>query len=69
MKRILGLRFLRGGSEKGCRRKSTGNRVTSWRILFWGNFTVLRCFTKRFILGELEFGVFWNFDRGSTWVV
>jgi hypothetical protein len=29
-------------SEKGSTRKGTENRVTSWTLLFWGNFGVLR---------------------------
>jgi hypothetical protein len=56
----------KGGSEKGSTRKHTGIRVTSWRNLFWGNLRDLRCFTKRFILGEFEIGFFEGFDRGST---
>jgi hypothetical protein len=31
-----------GISEKGSRRKHTGNRVTSWSLLYWGNSGVLR---------------------------
>jgi hypothetical protein len=53
-------------SEKGSTRKSTGNRVTSWRNLFWGNLWVLRCFTKRIVLGESEIGLFGGFTRGSA---
>jgi hypothetical protein len=51
--------------EKGSSRKTTENRVTSWRNLFWGNLTVLRCFTKRFDLGGFGFGFFWGFGGGS----
>jgi hypothetical protein len=60
--------FGRVGSEKGRWRKHTGNRVTSWRNLVWGNLRVLRCFAKRFILGESEIGIFWVYERESTWI-
>jgi hypothetical protein len=54
-------------SEKGRSRKHTRNWVTRWRNSFWGNLTILRCFTKRIFLGEIEFGIFLGFTRGSTW--
>jgi hypothetical protein len=62
------LEFLGESSKKGCTRKHTKNRVTSWSFLFWGNLAILRWFTKRIMLGELEFDVFWGFGRRSTWV-
>jgi hypothetical protein len=37
LKEILGLDFLKGGSEKGSTRKDTGIRVTRWKKLFWRN--------------------------------
>jgi hypothetical protein len=46
-------------SEKGCTRKTTGNRVTSWKELFLGESMVLRCFTKRNGMG--------GFGQESTW--
>jgi hypothetical protein len=52
--------------EKGYTRKSTENRVTRCRNMFWGNLKVSRCFTKRIIWGEFKFGVFWWFGRGFT---
>jgi hypothetical protein len=53
-------------SKKGSTRKHTKNRVTSWTIMFWGNLSILRCFTKRMFLGELKFNDFWGLGRGST---
>jgi hypothetical protein len=47
-----------GSSEKGSTRKHTEKWVTSWRVLFWGNFGNSRCFTKRIYLGELELAIF-----------
>jgi hypothetical protein len=35
--------------------------------MYWGNFTILRCFTKRFYLGELRFGIFEVLGGGFTW--
>jgi hypothetical protein len=37
LERFLEVGFLKGGSEKGCTRNRTGNRVASWRFMFWGN--------------------------------
>jgi hypothetical protein len=59
--------FEEENSEKGCSRKHTGNWVTRWIFCFRGNLEVLRCFTKRILLGEFEIGTFWGFERGSTW--
>jgi hypothetical protein len=61
------LEFWRTSSEKGNTRKRTGNRVTSWSLLFWGNLGNLRCFTKRIYLEEFEISDFWGFGRESTW--
>jgi hypothetical protein len=46
-------------SEKGYRRKSTENRVTSWTKLFWGNlgeFTLI--YEEISFWGNLELGFF-----------
>jgi hypothetical protein len=58
MEQVFGLEFLECGSEKGCRRKHTGNRVTRWKNLFERNLGDLRCFTKRNYLEEFEMGNF-----------
>jgi hypothetical protein len=42
LERFLVEDFEGANSEKGCSRKTTGNRVTRWSSLFWGNFTILR---------------------------
>jgi hypothetical protein len=42
LNQFWGFVFLEGSSEKGSTRKSTGNRVTRWRIMFWGNLGVSR---------------------------
>jgi hypothetical protein len=42
MERFFFAGILRSGSEKGCSRKRTKNRVTSWSFMYWGNLTVLR---------------------------
>jgi hypothetical protein len=57
-----------GWSEKGSSRECTENWVTRWTFLFWGNFGVLRWFTKRIYLGEFEIDRFWGFVRWSTWM-
>jgi hypothetical protein len=61
--------FWKGGSEKGSTRKYTGNWVTRWINLFWGNLENLRCFAKRILLGEFKLTIFGDFTRWSTWVV
>jgi hypothetical protein len=53
-------------SEKGNTRKHTKKRVTSWSFLYWRNSEVSRCFAKRIVLGEFQFGLFWGFTQGST---
>jgi hypothetical protein len=53
-----GLEFLGESSEKGNTRISTGNRVTRWGIMYWGNLRDLRCFTKRILLGEFILAIF-----------
>jgi hypothetical protein len=67
--RFLGFGVLGWTSEKGSSRKHTENWVTSCIKMYWGNLWVLRCFAKGIILGELVFGIFWDFGRRSTWVV
>jgi hypothetical protein len=42
LKDFLGIVVLEESSEKGRWRKHTEKRVTSWRILVWGNSAVLR---------------------------
>jgi hypothetical protein len=42
LKDFLGIVVLEESSEKGSSRKHTENRVTRWRIMFWGNSAVLR---------------------------
>jgi hypothetical protein len=37
LNQFWGFGILGGSSEKGSTRKSTGNRVTRWIIMFWGN--------------------------------
>jgi hypothetical protein len=64
---VFGDWFLRDGSEKGWSRKHTEIRVTRWRICFWGNFGFLRWIAKRIFGGEFKLGLFWSFDRWSTW--
>jgi hypothetical protein len=54
-------------SEKGNRRKHTGNWVTRWEKMFLGEFRDLRWIAKRIWLEEFGFRLFWSFDRGSTW--
>jgi hypothetical protein len=34
---FLGIWLLEGGSEKGCSREHTENRVTRWSFMFWRN--------------------------------
>jgi hypothetical protein len=40
--KIFCSKFWECGSEKGCTRISTGNRVTRWKNCFWGNSRILR---------------------------
>jgi hypothetical protein len=46
-------------SEKGSRRKTTGNRVASWKELFLGESMVSRCFAKEMGWGGLGFWRLW----------
>jgi hypothetical protein len=66
LKEFEGLVFLGESSEKGSTRKYTGNWVTRWKELFWGNFKVLRCFAKRIFLEEFKLALFGGFGGGST---
>jgi hypothetical protein len=59
-------KFRKGGSEKGNTRKYTEKWVTRWKVLFWGNYGILRCFTKRILVGEFEMRGFLCFTRVST---
>jgi hypothetical protein len=54
---------LEESSEKGCSRKTTENRVTSWGFIFWGNYGILRCFAKRILLEEFNLAVFRDCGR------
>jgi hypothetical protein len=63
---ILEFGLLGESSEKGSTRKSTGNRVTRWEIMFLGESWGLRCFTKRNGFGIWGTTDFWGFGRGST---
>jgi hypothetical protein len=65
LKEFWEIGFLEESFQKGWSRKHTENWVTRCRNLFWGNFTVLRCFAKRNYLEELGFGFFWSFGRCS----
>jgi hypothetical protein len=42
LKHFENLRFGGTNSEKGYTRKHTGNRVTRWSFMFWGNLEILR---------------------------
>jgi hypothetical protein len=64
-----GIVFLGECSEKGSSRKYTGNWVARWRKVYWGNLTVLRWIAKGIWMGEFQFGDFWVFTRGSTWLL
>jgi hypothetical protein len=55
---------LRGGSEKGSTRKDTGNWVTRWRSVVWGNF---RAFTLN--CEENLVGGIWIWDFLEFWSV
>jgi hypothetical protein len=68
LERNFWLDFWETSSEKGCSRKTTENRVTRWRKLFWGNLENPRWFTKRMFSGEIKFTLFWGCGRESTWV-
>jgi hypothetical protein len=65
LKQFWGIWNLGESSEKGCRRKHTGKRVTSWSFMYWGNFRNLRWIAKRIRLGEFEMGFFWGLRRGA----
>jgi hypothetical protein len=67
LERFWFLEFLGESLEKGNTRKHTRKRVTRWKKMFGGILGGLRCFAKRNLMGESEFGVFWGFPRGSTW--
>jgi hypothetical protein len=67
LEKFLGNWDLGPSSEKGSSRKHTENRVTRWRKLFWGNSAFSRWFTKRFVSGEFELGLFWGCGWESTW--
>jgi hypothetical protein len=49
------LSFWRNNSEKGNERKHTENWVTSWEIMFLGEFRFLCCFTKTLGMGLFGF--------------
>jgi hypothetical protein len=69
LKRFLDFWFWGVTSEKGSTRKDTGKRVTRWGFVFWRNLVDSRWFTKRILLGEFLFGIFWDlggFPRGAT---